>query len=149
MNHCNEIVEVGHVSNKATNIRVQSKKCDNNLIVVLINIRSLRKKLIDLEIYLESFGFKPHIIIITETWLYEDELKFFNLIGYQSVANCRQNQRGGGILMFIKDDIKFNILKNEQFAKSHLIMINLNEINTKIAGFYRSPSTRLNNFWTF
>lgn len=95
----------------------------------------------ELEIFIENLDKKPNIIIITESWLKENELEFYNLNHYETIGNCRKNQRGGGIIIFIRDDIKFNILKNDQLDKSHLILINLNELNTKIAGFYRSPST--------
>lgn len=60
--------------------------------------------------------------------------------------NCRESHRGGGIIMFIKENIKFNVIKNEQFSKSHLIMINLNDLNIKITGFYRSPATKSEDF---
>lgn len=91
--------------------------------------------------YIEQLKKKPHLIVITETWLKNEEIIFYNLKNYQSIGNCRENTRGGGILLYIRDDIKFNIVKSEQFYKSHLILINLNELNTKIAGFYRSPAT--------
>lgn len=62
------------------------------------------------------------------------------------MANCRPNQRGGGIIIFIENDINFSVNKNEQMANSHFILIHLNEYKTKIAGFYRSPSTKLDQF---
>lgn len=119
-----------------------SKKLDDHLCIILLNIRSIRNKLNELVIFIDELNYKPHIIIITESWLRDNEIKFFNLEGYQTIANCRSSHRGGGIIIFIRDDIKFNVLKNEQFDKSHFIMINLTKLNTKIAGFYRSPSTK-------
>ena len=113
---------------------------------MLLNIRSIKKKLQELEIFIESLVKKPDIIIITESWLKEDELKFFNLKNYQTIGNCRPNQRGGGIIIFINEDIKFNIVKNEHFEKNHLIVINSNDLNTKIAAFYRSPSSNSDKF---
>lgn len=117
------------------------------MIIALLNIRSIRKKLSELEIFIDELEHKPHIIIITEeSWLRDEEIKFSNLNNYQSIGNCRSNQRGGGIIIFVRDDLKFNILRNEQFCKSHFLMINLTDLNIKIAGFYTSPATKPDQF---
>lgn len=123
-----------------------SKKTFSHLIVLLLNIRSIKMKLNELESFIENLTEKPHIIIITESWLKDEEVKFFNLKNYATLSNCRTSSRGGGILIFLNENLKYNILKNEQFNKSHLIMININDLNVKIAGFYRSPSTNKNEF---
>lgn len=122
------------------------KKSGDQLCIALLNIRSIRNKLNELAIYIESLDSKPQIIIITESWLKNNETQFFNLDGYQSITNCRSTHRGGGIIIFIRDDIKFNVIKNEQFDKSHLIIISISTLNIKIAGFYRSPSTKSEQF---
>lgn len=114
---------------------------------MLLNIRSIKNKLNELEIFLEELNKKPSIIIITESWLKNEEVKYFNLKNYQSLGNCRTNQRGGGIIFFINDNLNYNVIKNEQFHKSHLILINLSDLNIKVAGFYRSPSTRTDHFF--
>lgn len=146
MNNSKNEFKIGQVSAKVNNMQHKLKICDKNLTIILLNIRSLRNKLIELELYIENLDLKPHIIIITESWLKEEEIPFFNLKGFQSIGNCRQNVRGGGIIIFIKDDIKFNILKNVQFSKSHLIMLKLSDLNMKVAGYYRSPSTKFDEF---
>lgn len=96
---------------------------------------------------LDDMKEKPHVIIITESWLKHDEAKFYNLNNYQSVANCRTNHRGGGVIMYIRNDIKFNTVYNELYDKSHLLMISLNDLNFKIAGFYRSQATKHEQFF--
>lgn len=65
------------VNNKKKNIK------NDNLVIMLLNIRSIRKKLNELEIFIDDLNKKPHIIIITESWLREEEVKFFNLKNLQ------------------------------------------------------------------
>lgn len=116
------------------------------LFIMLLNIRSIRNKICELEIFIENLKERPNIIIITESWLREDELKIFNLKNYSSIGNCRSINRGGGILILVENNLNHNIIINEQFNKSHLTMIKLYDINTKIAGIYRSPSTNSDQF---
>lgn len=117
----------------------------NNLNIALLNIRSLRNKLHELEILLNEQKQMPKIIIITESWLRKEDVQFYNLNGYSTVASCRENNRGGGILMFIHESIKYNEVKNVNFDKNHLIIIHLTEIDLKICGFYKSPATNQDN----
>ena len=135
-NECNSASRL----NKNTNVSKKKLKLEE-LIIILLNIRSLKEKLAEIEIILNELKEKPHVIVITETWLKEDEIKFYNLKNYQSIANCRKDSRGGGIIIYIRDDINFNIILNENFDKSHIGIINLNELDIKICGIYRSPAT--------
>ena len=129
------------------NVNICKKKLgDDELFIILLNIRSLKEKLQELEAILNDLLKKPHIIIITETWIKEEEIKFYNLNEYQMIANCRKDCRGGGIIIYIHDKINFNVLMNENFEKNHLIIFKINELNLKIGGIYRSPSSSNNLF---
>lgn len=46
------------------------------------------------------------ILCLCETWLGEDEEKFFKIRGYQDSHVIRTNQRGGGVSVYVKDGIK-------------------------------------------
>lgn len=119
----------------------------NNLSIGPLNIRSIRNKLPELEGFLYEQGKMPKIIIITETWLRPEDIQFYNLNNYQTIANCREKHRGGGVLMFIHNDIKYNLLSSELFDKSHLLLIQLKDFNLKICGYYRSEKTKLDTFF--
>lgn len=99
-------------SNKQTLCKSHKVKKNTieNLVIALLNIRSIRNKMDELEIYVNNLVKKPHIIIITETWLKSQEIQFFNIKHYETIGNCRESTRGGGILFFIRDDIKFNLI---------------------------------------
>lgn len=47
----------------------KKKNKHKHLSFALLNIRSIRNKLHELDIFLDSLDFKPHILIITESWL--------------------------------------------------------------------------------
>ena len=72
----------------------------NNIHFIYLNIRSLRNKLHDLEHLIQSLSFVPHFIILTETWIFEDEINYFNIENYKQF-HCTRSTRGGGVNQFI------------------------------------------------
>ena len=48
---------------------------------------------------------KPDIISITETWLNTSEKHLIseaNIPGYNMFLSCRENKRGGGVILYVK-----------------------------------------------
>lgn len=72
----------------------------NGINLVHINIQSIRKKIDDLEEYINQTSnltkSKIHIIALSEIWIYENENKFYNLSGYNVYFSNRNNNRSGG-----------------------------------------------------
>lgn len=124
-----------------------SNNSNNGLVIGLLNIRSLKNKLHELETFIKEQTKPPKIFIITETWLKQNEVKFYNINNYQTIANCRETSRDGGVLMFIHNSIKFNLISSEHFDKSHILSIQLTDKKLKICGFYRSQKTDINSFF--
>ena len=79
------------------------------LSVFLFNIRSINNKLNDLKIIIEQISY-PDIIIITESWLSPDTEFLFCLPNYKAYFCSRLVKKGGGIIVFVKDLHKSNLI---------------------------------------
>lgn len=98
--------------------------CDTIVSGILLNARSLRNKLDDIQSITALTG-HVDIVAITESWLYQQEVHLFNLTNYNahhSVRNtdCCEPSRGGGAVLFIRNDWSSVIMSNIQ--KRHNII---------------------------
>ena len=122
----------------------------NNISVVSLNIQSLPAKfneLCDMLGELSSNGLSPEVICLQETWQITDP-SLYQLDNYQIIeSNTRENARGGGVGIFVKKDIVFNVLKqysvfSERIFESLFIEItNDNNQKVVIGSVYR-PGTK-------
>ena len=76
-----------------------------------INIRSLvnNSNFSKLEAFLFSLNFRPDIIAVIETWIQPSSKGTFkNLKGYNFISNNRIMHQGGGVEIYVKDNISFS-----------------------------------------
>ena len=111
---------------------------DRCLSLIHTNIRSAVKNLKNFELYLGGLEFQFPIIALSESWLREDNLDKYGMIGYSSEHNIRKNRRGGGVSLLIKEDIEYTIrddISNQNFVAETfpLRLTRLNLIKSKIA----------------
>ena len=52
------------------------------------------------------------IIVITESWITTSNKHLFNIPNYSSEHILRNNNRGGGVFIFINNNIKYNLIDN-------------------------------------
>ena len=98
-----------------------------SLSVYYCNARSIRNKFNDL--ILLSSSFKYDILAISESWLHLDTVdssEYFQVPGYVRVNKDRVGRIGGGVLLFLKSDLKFAILENEHAESIWLKLIGKN-----------------------
>ena len=81
-----------------------------NLNIININIRSLHFFFDKLIMFFNTFDDNLDIVSITETWLSDNNILIFNIPGYNHIYSKRKNKSGGGILIYIREHYKFNIL---------------------------------------
>ena len=80
------------------------------------NARSLLGKLSEFKKYILSLN--PHIVGVSETWLntkYDPKFQNYNVI-----RKDREGQKGGGLLILIRRDIKYTILTLSHHQQGHL-----------------------------
>ena len=76
------------------------------------NARSLIANGQELKRYISDTLDNPHLICIQETWL-KPQLDFV-IYGYLSVRKDRENGTGGGVAIFVREDVQFRIVEIEK-----------------------------------
>lgn len=111
--------------------------------ILYLNSNSLRNKLNEVEIIINNIGNTSLLaIVVTETHLYENELKFINIPGFVGHHSCRDRTTGGGgVSIFVKSIYQSEIVYNTADYYDNLLVVGIPKIEIKIGGIYRS------NFW--
>jgi len=74
-----------------------------------LNARSLRNKLSVVETLLATLGF-IQVIVIVETWLTQEQEKYFNFHNYDAIHVSRKGKRGGGLSVFVHISLSYKEL---------------------------------------
>jgi hypothetical protein len=145
------------ITNLNTNINFHeiqvfdNSDCDNfrftnskNLKILYFNARSIKsgEKLSEIDNFLNDLKCKIHVIVISETWVKDEEKGFYNIPNYMSNYSCRTNRNGGGIGIFVHKSLNFKILKNYSDDDINYMTIEtlFENCSMRITGFYRPPS---------
>lgn len=138
--------------NKQTNPTIDSfYQIDANLLsypvsLIYMNIRSLRKNFTQLLADIHKIINKIHIIILVETNITDNENRFYEINGYNSIFLNREG-RGGGIAVYIRDDIHHNsTLLNTVSLESIQVDIQIQNKTITLFPIYRPPSQNVNTF---
>lgn len=116
-----------------------------NLKILYLNICSLRNKIFELETLINEYK-TIDIVILTEVWVYSNEIMTYNIPNYNAVFNCRDEKRGGGTVIFIKNNINFTeVIKDEKYNFNVIEILNC-QPNLRIGVFYKAPLENSNIF---
>jgi hypothetical protein len=89
------------------------------------------------------------IIAITETWLKtgnRDYIGEYSLPGYNILNRDRENRAGGGLMIYIKNNINITEVTLTNATSSELQCIDIgNEIKYRIILAYRPPNNSVTN----
>lgn len=136
-------INVNHFT--GVNYRNIGFKYKKNFNIIYFNIQSLRNKLDNLELLINSYKCNIHCVVLTEIWLNKSENIFFNLQGYTAYFSNRQCSYGG-VAIFIKDGISSTQIFEEEFNKSSFLVVKLLKQNINIISIYRSHETQIEEF---
>lgn len=118
----------------------------DQLNIAYINAQSIRaNKLQAIEHFLNSMNCEIHILVITETWLTENEEKFYNLFDYNSFYSSRSTGYGGTAI-FVKSYIPATFVLKNDVDFCNTLIVRLVNLNFNIISFYRSPKNHMVNF---
>ena len=112
--------------------------------VMSINIQSLPAKFSDFTETVNEFTIGPDIICLQETWQVPDN-SFFPLQNYHTlVTNLRNNARGGGVGIYVKSNLSFNVLNqyslfSERIFESLFVEISLPSCKKIVVGSIYRP----------
>ena len=122
-------------------------KYNKDFFLMHINIRSLNKNFEKLEELLIQLGKMPDITAISETKL---KLNFSTHLEGHNFIQENSNTNAGGVEMFIKDTINYNVVHHFDLTvdgcKEIWVKINLNNIEKIIGVVYRHPNSHVSDF---
>ena len=146
---CEYYLEEQFVSEISSNERLDTK-----MSLFHMNIKSLPKHFDELQLYLDSIKFKFSIIGLTETWLDENKHGLYELDNYISVNKFRKEKRGGGVSLYLDENITYRIRDDLDYFDSELEMIVVEidkdvfktNSNVIMGLIYRIPNTPIEVF---
>ena len=106
--------------------------------IASLNVRGLLSKLDDVALILDKFNLS--VFGICETFLDNDiNVHEFTISGFKTVFRHR-TRHGGGVLMYIKDDVNFDELHVDGDIESVWIKITHEKTPVIVGMMYRPPS---------
>ena len=127
---------------------------DQNFSMMHLNIRSAQKNLGTLESYLATLNHKFTVIGISESWLKNHNADRYGLSGYNAIHKYRSARSGGGVSIFIQDDIEYFwrdvLCFQNDTTETAFIEIDKDHVgkekNVIIGVIYRPPNTDIAEF---
>lgn len=105
------------------------------------NVRSLQKNWDLIELYLKKCMTNLDVIVLTEVNVNTQAGKLYQMHGFQQFSLCRDDRRGGGILIYVKNSWLCE-QKEVSFleAEAMLIAVQDKELSFVILAVYRPPA---------
>ena len=91
------------------------------------------------------------IIGITETWITDNDPNIFNIQGYNFITANRKSKPGGGVGLYIAENIEFKerndlTVEKDDILESLFIECKVNGFPVVIGALYRPPNCSINEF---
>lgn len=149
----NSLKSINYFNSLSTfNTLISLNNQNQKINILYFNAMSMRNKLNDIQLFINSFIYPIHIIIITETWLYKEENMFFELPGYTSYHSNRLKQktqnendsighcgRGGGVSVYVLNNLLSVFVFEEYIDNNNYLIVKLIQLNKYIIAVYRPP----------
>lgn len=120
--------------------------------LLLFNIRNCRKYFLDFSSYFQEYFCKYSCIVLTETWLTADYGELFQIHGFKNYDLYR-SQYGGGIRMYVKNNVDIKILTDNTFVSNlyEMLSVEVMSVNSKfiLCAIYHPPTAdhNINNMF--
>ena len=114
--------------------------------ILHLNARSLLKNLDQLNLLLKNLNRSFSVLGVSETWLTDSTSELVNITGYNFVSNHRKSKIGGGVGIYLQNDIEYKILNECKFTDPEVIESIFVEIiapqgkNIIVGCVYRPPN---------
>lgn len=117
--------------------------------IIYININSLRNKLCELELMIESYksrGITVHFIALTEVRLDDAYSSYYNLSDY-NVYFCNKQINSGGVALYCHKSLTSAPLFHASVSNVDLLCISVGSLNIRICVIYKQPTVPFANFF--
>lgn len=88
------------------------------------------------------------VLAFTETWFFDDS-DAVHFTGYKCVPLCRRNRKGGGVALYITNNLNYSLISQYCLITDHFEFLMIKCLNTLIAVVYRPPSSEVGIFLDF
>ena len=122
------------------------------LSVISFNVRSFGKNGDEFVGYLSNCEHDFDVIILTETWAKDETQTLCHIPGYHATHNLRDNRKGGGVSIFVRESINFSVIETTNISSDYIEAVGitfqceLTEQLNNVLGIYRPPSGDANLF---
>ena len=125
--------------------------CDENDFSILnLNIRSISSNIDILNSFLSTLNRQFDVLSFTESWLNETTKNLISINNYYSLHSLRPSKRGGGVSIFIKNNISSKLIESCSvslpFIESLFFEIKHRNKKIIIASIYKPPNGNNNLF---
>lgn len=118
------------------------KRSEKQLKIVHLNIRSLRKHFNEFLVLTKQCEVMIDIIILSEINIKTEEATMYKIDGYKMFCNARQKNKGGGVLIYAKEELNFDADIHDSLASEILYgKLNTGKHTLHIISLYRPPKT--------
>ena len=98
-------------ASKWSSLLTQQNVNSSSLNIIHLNIRSIRKNWNQLEVFLEEILHCTDIVVLTEVNIKDEEANLYALHGFTVYSKLRKHKSGGGILIYIKNYLLFDLIE--------------------------------------
>ena len=150
--HSHSLLEACNYQTEQTFNNYVSQKgiSNNNFSVFHLNIRSVPANLSSLLSDMENLDHRFSVIGLTETWLNPSNIDAYGIDGYNHIGITRSNQNGGGVSLFMSNEISYSELteftKVQEYIECLFLKINFKDIIYIIGIVYRPPNSDIEQF---
>ena len=133
--------------------RIAHQQRKNQFSILHFNARSLPKNFDNIHSYLNSLDFPFSVIGISETWINPNINVNFDIDGYKFIHVDRENGRGGGVGLYVRDDLQYKVHNfSDQCDGVEFLGIEImckQPKNLFVMVLYRQPKSNLSSFISF
>jgi Reverse transcriptase (RNA-dependent DNA polymerase) len=113
----------------------------SDLNFLYFNARSLKKNFNDIIDFISNLNKPIHLIIVTETWMKENEIAYYNFSNFFAFHSTREESRGGGVAIYVNKSFDVaNVLGKKCWNGNNCLLVELVNEKVKICVFYRQPN---------
>lgn len=124
-----------------------------NLNLMYLNARSIKKegRVDHIQALLNSLNKVISVVAVAETWLKPQEEYTVNIPGYNSVFCSRSNKRGGGVAIFVNNNLNFRVVYKDDETVNMLTIeiISPHHVSDYVSVVYNPPNYDKTSFNLF
>ncbi|KAI5643357.1 endonuclease-reverse transcriptase domain-containing protein [Phthorimaea operculella] len=112
-----------------------------------LNARSISKKIDELLCILHAIPKTTHLILISETWITSEEhAQKCNLPNYTHYFNFRTDRTGGGVSVYVHNDLKHTLIESVYSGGNNFLWVKLQKYALDIGIVYNPGDTNFDDF---